>query len=54
MDVAGRMLGPVIFGFFVGHFLDKQFHLFPALTLILTMLGVATGIWSVIKQAYYK
>lgn len=53
MDKAINMVSPVIFGIFVGQYLDQVFHTKPFIMLGLTLLGVATGIWSVIKSAYY-
>lgn len=54
MDQAINMVTPVIFGFFVGLYLDKNFNFMPLFTIGLTLLGVATGIYSVIKSAYSK
>lgn len=52
LDLAISMVSPMIFGLFVGLYLDKVFHTPPAFMLGLTLLGVATGFWSIIKRAY--
>lgn len=48
------MLGPVLVGLFLGKWLDQVFNKFPLFTISLTMFGVFTGIWSIIKKAYKK
>lgn len=53
LDLAIGMVSPMIFGLFVGLYLDKVFHTPPAFMLGLTLLGVATGFWSIIKRAYH-
>lgn len=54
MVSASNMVGPVIFGFFLGYYLDSVFDLSPLLTISLTFLGIATGIWSVIKYTHFQ
>ncbi len=53
MDKAFAMVTPVVFGVFVGRYLDQVFNTQPAIMLTLTFLGLATGMWSIIKQAYF-
>jgi len=48
------MLSPVLVGLFAGKWLDEALKTFPLCTISLTMLGVFTGIWSIIKKAYKK
>ena len=51
MDAAFLLLGPVLFGVWVGIQLDKKFsHGFPLWTLICSLLGFLTGMWSVYKR----
>ncbi|MGE3723992.1 MAG: AtpZ/AtpI family protein [Candidatus Sericytochromatia bacterium] len=52
LDLAISMVSPMIFGLVVGLYLDKVFHTPPVFMLSLTLLGVATGFWSIIKRAY--
>jgi F0F1-type ATP synthase assembly protein I len=52
LDLAISMVSPMIFGLVVGLYLDKVFHTPPVFMLGLTLLGVATGFWSIIKRAY--
>jgi len=52
MGDAFSMLAPVLVGFFLGKQIDKFLNVFPWFTLSLTMLGIATGIYSLIKKAY--
>lgn len=52
LDLAFSMVSPMIFGFFMGLYLDQVFQTKPWLMLGLTFLGVATGFWSLIKQVY--
>ena len=52
LDMAFSMVSPMIFGLFVGLYLDRLFQTKPWFMLGLTLLGVATGFWSLIKQAY--
>jgi F0F1-type ATP synthase assembly protein I len=52
LDMAFSMVSPMLFGLFFGLYLDRLFHTKPWFMLGLTLLGVATGFWSLIKQAY--
>jgi F0F1-type ATP synthase assembly protein I len=52
LDLAFKMVSPMFFGLFMGLYLDKIFRTPPLFMLGLTLLGVATGFWSIIKQAY--
>ena len=52
LDMAFSMVSPMIFGLFFGLYLDRVFQTKPWFMLGLTLLGVATGFWSLIKQAY--
>lgn len=52
LDLAFSMVSPMIFGLFFGLYLDQVFQTKPWFMLSLTLLGVATGFWSLIKQAY--
>lgn len=53
MDKAFAMVTPVVFGVFVGRYLDQVFKTQPTIMITLTFLGLATGMWSIIKQAYF-
>lgn len=53
MDKAFAMVTPVVFGVFVGRYLDQVFNTPPLIMLVMTFLGLATGMWSIIKQAYF-
>jgi len=52
LDLAFSMVSPMIFGLFFGLYLDKVLHTQPLFMLSLTLLGIATGFWSILKQAY--
>lgn len=51
MDMAFDMVGPVVMGLMLGLWLDNLFHTAPWLMVAFLLLGVATGIYSVISQA---
>lgn len=53
LDSAYRMVGPVILGLAIGTYLDRLLSSSPWWMLGLTLLGIVTGFWSIIKQVYY-
>lgn len=53
LDSAYRMVGPVVLGLGLGYYLDQFFSTEPWWMLGLTLLGIFTGFWSIIKQVYY-
>lgn len=50
MGDALSFVGPVVGGLIMGVWLDKQLHTSPLFLLVLTFLGIATSIWSLIKK----
>jgi len=54
MASVSNMAGPVVLGFFMGFYLDKFFNTSPLFTLSLVFLGIATGLWSIIKYTHYS
>lgn len=53
LDIAYRMVAPVVLGLFVGYYLDQLLGTRPWWMLGLTFLGIATGFWTILKQVYY-
>lgn len=43
---------PVVIGIFVGIKLDERLGTSPLFTIGLLFLGIATGIWSVVRRAF--
>lgn len=53
LDTAYKMAGPVLVGMAIGYFLDGQFQTRPWCMLGMTMFGLVTGIWSMLKPLYF-
>lgn len=45
------LVGPVVLGGLVGYFLDRWLHTKPLLLIVLGILGVAAGVFDVVKVA---
>jgi F0F1-type ATP synthase assembly protein I len=50
IDIAVKLMTPVILGFFLGLYIDKQISTTPMLAIILAFLGIFGGIYIVFKQ----
>lgn len=54
LDTAYRMVGPVIFGMAIGYFfIDPYFHVRPWGMLGMTLFGLITGFYSMLKPLYF-
>lgn len=49
MDIAFSLITPILLGAFIGYHLDLGKE-FPFWTIILSILGMLTGFWSVYKR----
>ena len=47
--IAGSIVAPPIIGILIGNFIDNRFQTSPWFTLILLLLGIASGIFSLFK-----
>lgn len=45
------LVGPVVLGGVIGYFLDRWLHTKPLLLIVLGILGVAVGVFDVVKVA---
>ncbi|MFA6988838.1 MAG: AtpZ/AtpI family protein [Candidatus Gastranaerophilaceae bacterium] len=51
MDIVFNLIGPIIFGFFVGQYFDRyNADNFPLWTIIGITLGFITGMWAIYKK----
>lgn len=51
LDISFSLVVPVILGFFIGRYFDTKYSLsFPVWTIVGTILGIITGMWSVYKR----
>jgi F0F1-type ATP synthase assembly protein I len=50
-DIAFSLVMPIVFGFFIGRYIDGLIHSkFPLWTILFSLFGVFTGMWSVYKR----
>lgn len=54
LDIAYRMVAPILLGMMLGLFLDKQFGTTPWWMLGMTFFGIATGFWTIFKTVYFR
>lgn len=53
-SIGFQMIGAILIGLFLGKFLDKQFGTEPILVAILTLFGVAAGLYIALKDFIKK
>ena len=49
-SLAGILIAPPLVGLFIGRWVDGAFHSAPLATLGLFMLGLVTGLYSMVKD----
>lgn len=54
LDIAYRMVAPILLGLMLGLFIDKQLGTNPWWMLGMTFFGIATGFWSILKEVYFR
>jgi F0F1-type ATP synthase assembly protein I len=52
LDAAYKMVGPVIMGLMIGYFMDQHFKTSPWWLLGMTLFGLITGFWSLLRPLY--
>ncbi|HEY9842529.1 MAG TPA: AtpZ/AtpI family protein [Candidatus Obscuribacterales bacterium] len=53
IDAAYKMVGPVVMGLMIGFFLDNFFHTQPWGLLGMTLFGMITGFYSLLKPLFF-
>lgn len=49
LGIGTQLAASILVAFFIGKWLDDVFKIFPVLTIILSLLGVAAGLYNFIK-----
>lgn len=50
IDIAVKLLVPIVLGFFIGLYLDKLVSTTPLIAIIMAILGIFCGMYIVFKQ----